>query len=808
MPGRSKFSAPRTTAVPSTRNNPTETQFDFRGLDTTSPYDLIEKGRTPFAKNFRLYADNEDGRQISVSSRKGPGEYANPIDEATNVSNVSTTGQAAGSVGIIMNWRAMPFTPTVTSRLTKLEINIRKGTGSGPVIVEIYNDNSNKPGDKIADSSLASAAILDTYSYVSARFIEAPNLTASTKYWIVLKVQDDGGDGYQVATNTSSALSLLSSAGLGGLMPTTYSLNFKTYIASSKKDKGMFRFTPQDGINKTLVVFDQTMYAVNDTNGTYAPIITGLSNQAVNYNFTSGDGKVFWVNGFDPLTTWNGTTTATNAEKISNGTFEVNTAGWSSAGGSGNTISRTTGDFHSGVASLSVAATSGIRSAVQNVTFTQFKEVTVSFWVKATAGNDIYAYMTGPNVNIGTPVTTTGAWQLVSYSYAPAVAGTSITIGSTSANFTLDDVSIKETGIEKIVNGNLPILFTIKMHKDRLAGVSASDRNKLVFSENPGNPSNAAVTAQWYYAWLSVSFIYVPAPRFGQPIVGIEPFQDVLKIFTTNKKYDLYGSDRGSYTLREAIGSEGAVSQQGILSDENNIFFISRNGLFLHNGSGDKLISEKIQSEFRRMTNKENATLAKWNRQIRFYYSVGGMSYNSEALLYHNDYEEWQHDTEVYVNRAVAFTDNNDDGRLIESSSFVGSIQNAEQNYSSLGKAIDFAYWTKYDSLGGPAQKKRLLKYFPLIQSIGQEFLVSVDMDKDQSDSPVQNEIMLAGGAAQWGSFNWGDGTLWGGATGFKPRKLRFPGFAYYWQMRLSRRGVNNPVFFFGVQYSYKAKRL
>ena len=808
MPGRSKFSAPRTTAVPSTRNNPTETQFDFRGLDTTSPYDLIEKGRTPFAKNFRLYADNEDGRQIAVSSRKGPGDYVAPIDETANVSNTSTTGQSAASVGVIMNWRAMPFTPSATGRLTKLEFNVRKGTGRGPVIVEIYSDDTNKPGNKIADSSIASADILDAYSYVPATFIEAPLLTSYVKYWFVLKVQDDGADGYQFASNTTSTLSLLSSAGLGGLMPTSYSLNFKSYLSSSQKDKGMFRFTPQDGVNKTLAVYGTTMYAVNDANGTVSPIISNLSPLASVYNFTSGDGKVFWVNGIDPLTAWNGTTAASNTEKITNGTFEVNTTGWASAGGSGNTISRTTGDFHSGVASLSVAATSGVRSATQTMNYTQFKEVTVSFWVKATAGNSIYAYMTGPNENIGTPVTTTGAWQLVTYNYTPAIAGTVLTIGSSTANFVLDDVSVKETGIEKITNANLPILFTIKMHKDRLAGVSANDRNKLVFSENPGNPSNAVATAQWYYAWLSVSFIYVPAPRFGQPIVGIEPFQDVLKIFTTNKKYDLYGSDRGSYTLREAIGSEGAVSQQGIMSDENSIYFISRNGLFLHNGSGDKLISEKIQSEFRRMTNKENATIAKWNRQIRFYYSVGGASFNSETLLFHTDYEEWQHDTEVFVNRAVAFTDNNDDGRLIESSSFVGSIYNAEQNYHSLGKAIDFAYWTKYDSLNGPAQKKRLLKYFPLIQSIGQEFIVNVDMDKDQSDSPVHNEILLEGGAAQWGNFEWGDGTLWGGSSGFKPRKLRFPGFAYYWQMRLSRRGINNPVFFFGVQYSYKAKRL
>ena len=46
--------------------------LDIRGLDMVTPVDLLSDGRTPWSKNFRLYAQQSDDRQVAVSSRKGP----------------------------------------------------------------------------------------------------------------------------------------------------------------------------------------------------------------------------------------------------------------------------------------------------------------------------------------------------------------------------------------------------------------------------------------------------------------------------------------------------------------------------------------------------------------------------------------------------------------------------------------------------------------------------------------------------------------------------------------------------------------
>lgn len=669
MPAKSRFSTARSEYVPAARIAKSNTIFDFRGLDYSSPYDLIQKGRTPFAKNFRLYEDDDSSRRVAISTRKGSSAYSQVLNEAAGAEDTDITGAGDALVDKLLEWKAVPFTASATGRLTKVELNVRKGTGQSALVVELWTDVAGVPGSKISDTSIPADAISSSYSYQPAYFIDAPSVTSASTYWIVAYIQDDGEGAYQWSFNTDSATAMTSNSGVAGFVATDYSLNFKTYTSSNAIERGMFRFNKDSGVNKTVVVYGTTLYSVDDNTGAFTSIATGLSSSATRYSWAVADGKLFWVNGYDDLMAWDG------------------------------------------------------------------------------------------------------------------------------------------TDVETITDTELPILSQIIMHRDRLFGVVAAEPNKIVWSENPGNPSDLPTDEQWYYAWLSVNFWYVPAPKVADPIVAMVGFQNVLKIFTTNSKYDFYGYDLTNFELRQSIGKKGAVSSS-VFADESFIYFVGDDGFYRHNGSSDELISDLIQPLFASIAFPENITIAKWKRQIRFYFGSSGSGNNTDCLLYHTVYEEWQHDTEVYAKRGVTWTDADDDGRLIESSSITPRINQAEVDYDNMGKPIDFAYWTKYESLGMPAQRKRLLKYFPLFEPVGRAFTINVDMDKDRSNTPVYNSVTLTFTGALWGTFDWGDGTTWGDQTKFKPQKLRYPGYAYYWQMRISRRGINNPVMFFGVQYSYKAKRL
>jgi len=665
------FSSQRSLPAPSGSKAPIKAILNLRGVDFVTPTDLMTDGYSPFAKNFRLYAQQSDDRRVAISSRKGPGFYITPLGEAESVTNVDVTGASTSEVGMLTKVHLQKWVAGNSNRLTRIDLKLGNNlSGRGPVTIKIYSDDAGTPSKLLSESSYLNGSISSTPGWLSARFYKAIKLTAGVSYWFVLEIQDDGANTYQVSTTTVGTKAFTTNAGLTEGVEQTFGLNFRTYTAVDSTFKGSYRFARDNGVNVTLVAHGTNMYKVDEGTQALVSIASGLSASATEYVFTNGDNKVFWANGYDSLKTWDGTTVAT------------------------------------------------------------------------------------------------------------------------------------------ITDPELPILSQVAMHKDRLWGVSASDPNKLVFSENPGNPSELPSGQQWYYAWLSVSFIYVPRPHNGSPVVGVVSFQDALHVFTQDRKYVITGYDRGSFFLREAIGNRGALSHRGMAVDENNIYFASDDGLYSYNGSSDVKISERIAPLFEGCPSKENITPIVWKGKVRFYMASTLSPVNDICLLYNKELKDFEMDTETFVDNAVYYGDADDDQELIEFSSLAPVAFKAETQYNSLGAPIDFEYQFSYSSLDSPAQRKRLIKFFPLFQGVDSTFPVNIEMDKDFQNSPKTKDVLLVTNGNLMGDFEFGDGTLFGGATSFKMHKLRFSGYGYYWQLRVSRRAVNNRVAFIGAQFSYKTKRI
>lgn len=791
--------------------------LDLRGLDLVTPVDMLADGRSPWAKNFRLYAQQADDRRVAVSSRKGPGEYTKPLNEVLSGSTQSSVGASTAKVGSILGIHAQPFTAASDGLITRIDVNVYKEEAAfGPLMVELWSDDGG-PYKLLSESSIASGAIGDSPDYKTARFLKSVEIENGNKYWIVLRIQDDGDKQYTLSTTTDGTSAWTSDSSLSALEEQDYSINYRIYTTTGDTDKGAYRFNRDGGENRTLVAYDDTMYYIDESSKDLIPITDDLNPLASEYNFTNGDGKVFWVNGYDQLTTWDGSLEATNPNIVQNPDFEVNTSGWA---GVSSTITRVTTQQHSGTSSLQVATTANSNTGTRyGFPFEAFKKYKVTFWAKASAARSIFFSFTGSGQEALASLTT--GWQKYEFYYVPTEVSTEPTRGAVfsfnaaTGNVWIDDVEIKETGLEYIIDPELPILSDVIMHKDRLWGVVAADRNKLVFSENPGNPAyNPAGTIptvkqeQWYYAWLSVSFWYIPRPQNGSPVTAIISFQDSLIIFTQDSKYVLSGTDRGSLYLRQSTGVKGALSKRGVTSDENRIYFVADDGLYEFNGSSDEKLSSLVSPLFDGCGHKSMITPVIWKNQVRFYMASQGSNVNDSCLIYDKDVNELLYDTETYVNRALYYNDADDDRQLAEFSSLTPSIFFAEQGYNSLGAPIDFEYRLKYDSMGSPMQRKRLKRYYPILQGTDSTFTVRLDMDKDFEDSPKIKEQLLTVNGAKWGEFNWGDGTLYGFDKSFKPKRQSYSGYAHYWQLRVKRKGVNNRVAFVGAQYSYKLKRL
>lgn len=659
------------------RNETVAMVLDLRGLDLVTPVDLITNGRTPFSKNFRLYAQQSDDRRVAVSSSKGQGFYLNPLNETSVYSNESVTGASTASVSVVSGIHAQPIVATSEDRITRIDVKVANTqAASGPILIQIYSDNDG-PANLLAESSLLSGDISGTQGYVTARFINAIKTEIGSTYWFVLRMQDDGINSYDLATTTTGTKAWSSDSGVSGITETLYALNYRIYTAIDAEDKGVYRFNRDNGVNYTLVAYGTTMYIVDESTSSLTSIATGLSASATEYRFANGDNKVFWVNGYDQLKAWNGTT------------------------------------------------------------------------------------------------------------------------------------------VETITDTELPILADIVMHKDRLFGVVASDLNKLIWSEVPGDPAYDPTGAipttadeQWYHAWLSTSFWYIPRPHNGSPITGLVSFQDALTVFTQDKKYIFSGYDLGNFFLREATGSKGALSRRGVVADENRIYFVGNDGFYEYNGSSDEKISALINPLFDACGYKEKITPVIYKNEVRFYMSRGNSPRSDSCVIYNKDLGEMMLDTDTYISRALYYLDADDNQELVEFSSLVPTAYLGEQNYHRLGAPIDFEYRLKYDSMGKPAQKKRYRKYFPLLQGVDSTFNITLAMDKDFEDSPSEKTVLLSTNGATWGNFNWGDGTLYGGDKSFKQHRQSYSGSSYYSQLRVIRKGVNNRVAFIGAQFSYKTKRL
>lgn len=811
-------------------------QLDMLGLDMVSPVDLMKSGRTPYAKNFRLYAQQSDDRQVAVSNRKGSGFYLHPLNETKTVSQESTTGASTQTIGVTLNNVLQKFVAADSNRVTKLEIKLANpGAGRGAILVEIWSDNAGSPYKKLATSSFQNGDISSTAGYVTARFIQAPKLTATNTYWIILHVQDDGADGYTVSTTTNTTLAYVSNTGATSPVAQTFSINYKLYTTAENPILGGYRWNRDNGNNKTLVVIGTTLYEVDETTHTLTSVKTGLSGSASYYSFANADNRVFWVNSYDQLTMWDGTTESGNANLITNGTFETNANGWVKLQSSTNTsVTRSTAQYYSGVASLSIANASGTMTGGTIVNLQKNHTYHITYRIKTTTANnvkllgtnaditDAMTFLLGTEPQIGATVAATSSWQLVDINYTATqdMKYIMFTSTSTAGAVFIDDITIKDTGFGQILDADLPVLSQIVYHKDRLFGVDAANVNKVVWCEAPGNPTATTdpttgvqtpttSSSQWYNEWKSTSFTYVPRPYAGSPVTCIQSFQDSLFILTQDGKYVLSGYDTGSYTLRESTGFGGAISRNSVTATKNFLYFVGKDGLYKFDGTKDEKISKSVEPMFRSLTDRNDVNVSVWRNQVRFYIQENGSAQNNACLVYHEDLDEWQYDTDTWVERSIPYGDADDSDKLIEMSSLVPTLYVAEEGYNNLGAPIDFEYRFNYTSMKSPAQKKRIKKFFPLLQGVDSSFPLTVSLDRDFQNSPRTKIVNLTVEGGVLGTDNdFGDGMLFGGQTSFKMHRLRFSGYGNYWQIRVSRKAVNNRVALVGAQFSYKMKRI
>lgn len=297
-----------------------------RGVPSVgSPTQTLElndysKGYNSFVSNDKLPVKNggtnlwrlaQDARIITLGeyeTRKGVDFHSDAAGETEDDTITSTTGAADADFSETA-WLAQVFTTTSAGRLSKIRVNIKNDqSATGTPIFEIWSNSSGEPGTMLARSSVAAADVTSSYSYLTVRFAEAPELSTSTDYWIVAYVQSTGANAYSWSSTTAETTALSSSDSGGTWSSTSYALNFYQHYATDGGIKGLHRAYKSDGTAVTVFAHGTSLYTVNNSTGALTAIKTGLNASATEYDFELVNDVLYYVNGYDGYRKWDFTT--------------------------------------------------------------------------------------------------------------------------------------------------------------------------------------------------------------------------------------------------------------------------------------------------------------------------------------------------------------------------------------------------------------------------------------------------------------------------------------------------------------------
>lgn len=282
--------------------------FSMRGLNMYQPDETMPETNTPYAKNFRLFDPETEGSRVSISKRKGRTFYSVPVGE-TNVGSITATTGAADQTTTTVKRLAQKFTVSSAGCLTKVDINIKNdASGTAPLIVQIYTDNGGSPSTTaLGTSSIKNGDITSSYQYLSARFIEAPTVSTSTDYWLVVYIQTEGTNNYKWSSTTSAATAKESADSGNNWLTTSYALNYKVYVSTSGTTKGQTRFYRSTTTPEQIFAHGTNLYKVNDSTGAVTSIKAGLDTSAASYKFANVNDKLYFVNGYNTPFVYDGT---------------------------------------------------------------------------------------------------------------------------------------------------------------------------------------------------------------------------------------------------------------------------------------------------------------------------------------------------------------------------------------------------------------------------------------------------------------------------------------------------------------------
>lgn len=174
-----------------------------------------------------------------------------------------------------------------------------------------------------------------------------------------------------------------------------------------------------------------------------------------------------------------------------------------------------------------------------------------------------------------------------------AQAGVHSTVTITSSAWTTADE-------EPTDHDPAPVLSFGVVWKNRWWARSASRTNRLHFTQLFQPQS-----------WPALFYIDIPFER-GDAIQALVPLGDALLVFGNTKVFVIIGRSSLDFEVRPTIGSlDGALGPRAVAIIENGVVHCAASGVYIFDGTADKLLSFDIDPAWRDLTNASAADIAR-----------------------------------------------------------------------------------------------------------------------------------------------------------------------------------------------------
>lgn len=463
--------------------------------------------------------------------------------------------------------------------------------------------------------------------------------------------------------------------------------------------------------------------------------------------------------------------------------------------------------------SSSSTYTGGLASVNSGVSWSSINGLNFTAYLSTDGGvlgGDRFAFSSGSKfdvIAIKEAAGTTGVYWINPSTGALTAISTGLSSSATNYSFAFSndlmvyvngfDAPRQWTGIADTAVPNIgpflsaPVSLVVN-HKNRWFFLEGTT-SRVVFSE-PGDITT----------YLSTNFIYIPAPKSGDPANSMFRLQDNLWFGTRKTKYVLYGADLSSFVLRQSTATKGIINQNCVTVDGNFAYFASDDGIYSCNGATDELLSRSITPDYLAIPDLTKGFLIVWNNNLRFYFPFAGSAVNNGMMMLDLINSGWFIDSNAYVGRAFKYRTKGDPLSMVECSSLVGQAFYAEQQYSDLGKPIKLEYFDAPLSFGDPGIFKQIMFYYVRFVAQAGSYQVDCQMDKDLQNSPASNLVNMQGsgavwGTAVWGAFNWGQPNL-------VEQNVPVSGEYHYFQPRFVITGADTPIEIQGYTIYYLAE--